>query len=176
MIEKLRQNYRLSNLLARLLFVATVTFALFWKCLPVAGVVSDIGGQTIPENLIVPSCVIASLLVAVAVHFLVPLACNLFLNVSRIHCVPAAEYVLLAFVCCSAGFLLRGLFALLAYFVPNVSNWVNGLAPFVLTLASGALFYKITAKMYFNDVTVVPYFKNFSVALIALAVVLGVIL
>ncbi len=175
MLNKLRQNYRLSNMLARVLFIVTMTFSLSWRfCaqIPVLGLyLTDID-----SSMLVPACIFSAMLVAVIAHFLVPLACNIFLTYSRIHSVPIAEYVVLAFACCSCGFLISGAFNALAYFVPSLSVWISGLVQPIVMLACLILFYFVTERLYFNDVTAATYFKSYAVLTLVIVVIAGVLL
>lgn len=167
MIAKLRSNFNLSNVLARILFVLTFVFANWQTSLSATMLVF---GQT---NLWI--ALAADLLLGVAFMFLLPVLVNFALNMVRIYSVPRAEYCLLAHAFFSLGYLILGVLNLVNLFTPVMLVWGRILFPMISSLIAAMLFYRVTAKLYFNDVTVVYYFKMFAVVYLVILFVLEVV-
>jgi hypothetical protein len=53
--------------------------------------------------------------------------------------------------------------------------WGAVIFPVVSVLASGVVFYVVTSKLYFNDATRPHYFKTLAIAVLALALLGGVL-
>ncbi len=174
MIKKLRQNYQLSNVIARLLFVATYAFFMWQNAISASSIVLEQFDMSQDHTILLS--VLTSLLLGVILQFLVPVLCNVFLNIAKIRTVPLAEYTLLAHICFSLFFFVVGLFRIVNIFTPILSVWGDIIIRFIISLACGFLFYKITQKLYFNDVTTPYYFKVFGISFLVLTVVLGVLL
>lgn len=168
MLNKLKQNYRLANVLSRVLFVAAYVFATWQRYLQASFLIIA------EQNLLV--ALLASALVGVVAQFIVPLLVKMFLNMSRIHSVPVAEYCILALLYFSAAMAASGAVCLVGWFVPVASVWLGVLAPVAATLVVGFLFFRRTSALYFNDVTAVVYAKSYFVAWVILLVIVGVIL
>lgn len=150
-MEKLRSNYRLADLLVRIIFVLTYGFAKWRES-------SILIGQLVTgtnEWLVMLFCILASIFVM----FLVPFVVNAVLNVAKLYNIPRGEYCLLVLVAMSLYYLLNGIFGLVNLFTPLMIVWIGTLAPFVSLLICAVTFYKVTASMYFNDVSRVYYFK-----------------
>ena len=168
MFSKLRQNFRMANVLCRVLFILTYVFASWQRFLQASYLV------TTEANL--PLSLLAAAIMGVIMQFIVPALVNVFINLSKIHSLPVAEYCVVVFLFLSAGMLLCGAINLFAWFFPVAAVWITSLSPIVVTLGVGFAFFKVTAKLYFNDVTTVTYAKACVVAVAVLLVVLGVLL
>ncbi len=166
MITKLRKNFNLCNVLARILFVLTFVFASWQTYL--SATVLVMGQATLWLALV------TSIVVGVALMFLLPVIANLILNWSRIFSVPRAEYCLLCHIFGTLGFLICGLLNLVNLFTPIFSVWGGVLFPFVSLLICAISFYVTTSKLYFNVATRVYYFKVCLIVFFVLVVILEV--
>lgn len=107
--------------------------------------------------------------------FLIPFLANVFLNVARIYSVPRAEYRLLVLLFFTIGFFINGLLNLINLITPIFLVWGGVLFPFIVTIGCCISFYSVTARLYFNDVTVVNYFKHYLIVAAVLALLLEVL-
>lgn len=167
MFFKLRQNFRLADLLSRILFVLTYAFTCWQRAFAATYLVMQQANIWL--------AIVSALLLGVILQFLVPVAINLFLNLARIHNVPTAEYCVVAFVHFALGFVLCGVVNLFGWFFPVASVWISTLAPVVVTAAVGMLFFKVTSRLYFNDVTTPSYAKILAAVLFVFVAVVGVL-
>ena len=167
MIEKLRRNFNLANVLVRILLVVTFVFANWQSFL--AATVLVLGYSNLLIGLI------SVFLVGVALSFIIPLVINLVLNWARIFSVPRAEFCLIGTAFFALGMLICGLFNLVHLFTPLFLVWGAVIFPFVSVTVAMLCFYKVTASLYFNDVTRVYYFKVYLIVYAILAVILGVL-
>ena len=78
-------------------------------------------------------------------------------------------------LCFTIGFFINGLLSLIHLFTPILLGWGTVLFPFLVSVGCTYAFYKVTAKMYFNDVTVVYYFKALAVVFFVASFVMGVL-
>lgn len=163
MFNKLRANYNLSNVLVRIFFVLAVVLATWQTSLGTVnymylGVSTDFLAQLNgSEKLVI--ALLSSMIMGVILMFLTPLLTGLFLNISKIYSVPRAEYCLLANLFCAIGFFISGILGLINLITPIFMLWGSIIFPFVITLGCFVAFYTVTARLYFNDVTRVHYFK-----------------
>lgn len=178
MFAKLRSNYRLSSALLKTAFVLTFIFAQWQQAMSSAAYVTSMYGLGIvfTPALQILVGVLSSALVAVVAMFLLPLLINWFLNALRNYNVPRGEYVLIVFLYFCVGNLIVGILNLINLITPVFMLWGEALFPFVVFVGCVISFYKVTAKLYFNDVTEMHYFKYLMITCFALAVVFGVIL
>lgn len=167
MIEKLRKNFNLSNVLARTFFVLAFVFANWQNALTATVLVLNS-----------PSIWLAfavSAVLGIAIMFLLPVLVNFALNLAKIYTVPRAEYCLLAHTFFAIGYIICGLLRLVNLFTPLMIVWGGVLFPFISSLIAAILFFKVTAKLYFNDVTVLNYYKVFVIAYFIIVFVLEVL-
>ena len=167
MFAKLKQNYKLCNILACVAFVLTYAFSAWQRALGVTLIV--LGNTNIWFALL------SVLIVGVLFLFLVPFLVNTYLNVSRIFSVPRAEYVLLVRAFFALGFLLVGLLNLVNLFTPLFVTWGNIVFPPLVLTVCTVIFFRITSKKYFNDVTKTYYFKSMLIAWLILLVIVEVL-
>jgi hypothetical protein len=167
MIAKIRNNYMLSNLLSKALLVCTYIFA-NWKI--VAGTLTAMLGSASWAMILFVSTNSAAITVVLA-HFLP----KLYLSLAKIHSVPHSEFSLLATLAWTAYNLLVGLLNLILLAAPTFLVWGAVIFPVVSVLASGVVFYVVTSKLYFNDATRPHYFKTLAIAVLALALLGGVL-
>ena len=154
---KLRQNYRLSKTLASILFI----FAYAFSCWQRAYAATYLVLQRADIWLAIAS----ALFLGIILQFLLPVLVNLFLGLARVHSsVPTAEYCVIAYMHFALGFVLCGIADLFGWFFPVASVWISAIVPVVVTLAVGFLFFKVTSKLYFNDVTTPSYAVAVAVA------------
>lgn len=178
MFAKLRSNYRLSSILLRIAFVLTFIFAQWQQAMASATYVTSVLGlgAVFTPAMQVAVGLLSSALAAVVAMLLLPFLVNLFLNTLRNYNIPRAEYVLLVFLYFCIGNFILGLLNLTHLFTPVLLMWGNALFPFIVFVGCVFSFYKVTAKIYFNDVTEPYYFRNLMNLCVILAVIFGVIL
>lgn len=167
MIAKLRSNFNLSNALVRILFVLTFVLANWQTCLAATLLVFERTNLWMALSM--------CLILGVAFMFLLPVLVNFALNMVRIYSVPRAEYCLLAHAFFALGNLILGLLKLVNLFTPALLVWGGVLFPLISSLIAAVLFYKVTAKLYFNDLTVVYYFKMFAIVYLVILLVMEVL-
>ena len=174
MIAKLRSNFKLANTLARALFVLTFIFA-SWQ--------DGLMGVIFAESLLRASfatykvwmAIFCEFIVGVIWMYLLPVLVNFALNTAKLYTVPRAEYCLLVHVFFALGYFIRGCLNLVHLFTPVMLVWGGVLFPFVSSVVAAILFYRVTAKLYFNDLTVVPYFRIYAIVYLLLLLVLEVL-
>lgn len=172
MINKLRANYRLSNVLVRIAFVLAFVLYSWQTSLAVATMMTgQVSGQ---YNLLM--ALLSSALLGTGIMFLVPLIANVFLNYSRFYTVPRAEYGLLTLLFFTLYFAACGLLKLINLFTPLLLVWGDVLFPVLVSLGCVIGFYAATAKLYFNNQTKPYYFRNLAIAYVILIVVAEVLL
>lgn len=167
MIEKLRRNFNLANVLVRVFVVLTFVFANWQQSLAVTVLV--IGSPNLLLGLSV------AFVVGVVLSFLLPVLINLLLNWAKIFSVPRAEYCLIGTAFAALGMLICGLLNIVNFFTPLFLVWGSVIFPFVALTVAMLCFYKITSNLYFNDLTRVYYFKLCLIVYAVLAVVVGVL-
>lgn len=173
LINKLKTDYRLSNMIVRILFVVGFVFSC-WQdlLLSTTMVASSIG---LPSGAVIPTMLLTGIIMGAVFTLIIPFLINMLLNFLRVYNVPRHEYVLIALVFFDIGFFAVGILNLVNLFTPLFVVWGSILFPLVVSLGCTIGFYKVTANMYFNDVTRQRYFKNLAIIYVALVVVLGVI-
>lgn len=167
MIEKLRHNFNLTNVLARIFLVLMFVFANWQQYLTATILV--LGHSSLALGLS------AAFIVGVILAFLLPVLINLVLNWAKIFSVPRAEYCLLGIIFTALGMFVCGLLNLVNLFTPLFIVWGSVIFPFVSLLVAMLCFYKVTSTLYFNDVTRVYYFKLCLIVFVVLAVLVGVL-
>ncbi len=167
-IEKLRTNFNLTNLLTRIMFVCTFVFAMWQKCAASALYVTGSADPWITFA--------AAILSGILVMFLFSPVVNLLLNITKIYSVPRAEYSLIAMMFAVLNYFILGVLNLVNLFTPLLLAWGAVLFPLISSLVSVILFYRTTAKLYFNDLTAVYYFKAISIVYLIGFVLFAVIL
>ena len=130
----------------------------------------------ISETYALVVAIFASLLIGVALMFIVPFIANLFLNFSRFYSVPRAEYRLLVQLFFTLYYFVCGVLSLVHLFTPIFLTWGEKLFPFVVGTGCVIWFYAVTKKLYFNDVTAWYYFRNLAIVYFVFALVFGVVL
>lgn len=168
MVNKLKANYNLSNVLVRIFYVLAVMLSTWQGMLGTVyhtyiGVSADFLAQ-LNGSLKLVIALMSSSILGVGLMFLTPFLAGLFLNFSKIYSVPRAEYSLLVNLYCAIGFFINGLLNLINLITPIFMVWGGVIFPFIITLGCFVSFYLVTAKMYFNDVTKVHYFKCLLIA------------
>ena len=178
MFSKLRNNYRLSNVLIRIAFVLAYVLYSWQDILGNVQLVLQLYGSTlnISYEYALVAAIFASIFIGVALMFIVPFVANVFLNFSRLYSVPRAEYGLLAHLFFTLYYFVCGLLSTVNLFTPLLLTWGEKLFPFVV--ATGCLigFYAVTKKLYFNDATALYYFRNLAIGYFVFAVLFGVVL
>ena len=174
MIAKLRSNFRLCKILVSVAFLLTFMFARWQSGLSAMLIVESMLGVSLGASKIWYGLA-SELLIGVIWMFLLPVLVNWFLNISRIYNLPRAEYCLLVQIFFALGYLICGCLNIVNFFTPVMLVWGSVLFPFVSSLVAAVLFYKVTAKLYFNDVTVVPYFRSFVIVYLILLIILEVL-
>ena len=174
MIAKLRSNFRLTSILVRILFLLTYIFASWQSGLMSAVIAESMLGVSLGTSKIWYA-LITELLVGVIWMFLLPPLTNWILNRAKIYSVPRSEYCLLVQAFFALGYLIFGCLSIVNFFTPVMLVWGAALFPLVSSLVSAILFYKVTAKLYFNDITVVPYFRSFVIVYTILLIFLEVL-
>ena len=172
MINKLRSNYHLSNILIRILFVLGYVLYSWQSSLSVVALM--LGQQLGQYNLLI--ALLTSALLGALLMLLVPLVCNAFLTYSRFYTVPRAEYNLLVCLFFTIYFVICGILKLINLITPLLLVWGEILFPVVVSLGCVIWFYSVTAKLYFNNQTKPYYFRSLTVTYIILIVVAEVLL
>lgn len=178
MFAKLRQNFRLSDVLIRISFVLCYVLYSWQDCLASARIVLEDYGMmaSAPDAMLISVALLTSLIIGTVLMFLVPLVVNLFLNFSKFHNVPRAEYALFAHLFITLYYLVCGLLGLINLATPLISSWGGGLFSLFVSLGCVIWFYHVTSNLYFNDVTKQYYFRNLAILYLVCAFVFGVIL
>ena len=174
MIAKLRSNFKLANILVRVLFVLTFVFAGWQTGLLSAHLAESMLGISLGSSKIWIG-LFSELLIGVIWMFLLPILVNLVLNLAKLYNIPRSEYCLLVHAFFALGYFIRGCLNLVNLFTPVMLVWGAVLFPLVSSLIATILFYRVTAKLYFNDITVVPYFRLVAIAYLLIFVVLEVL-
>ncbi len=178
MFSKLRQNYRLSNILIRIAFVLAYVLYSWQTWLASAQLVKMQFGSAmfLSDSMLVAIALTSSALVGVALMFLLPLFVNLFLNVSKFHNVPRAEFTLLVHLFFVLFYFVCGSLELFNLLTPLLINWGGRLFELLVSAGCVIWFYDVTSKLYFNDVTNPYYFRNLAIVYLACAFLFGVLL
>lgn len=173
LINKLKTDYRLSNMIVRILFVVGFVFCnwqdLLFSTTLVASTIS------LPSGAVIPIMLLTGIIMGAIFTIIIPFVINVLLNFLRVYNVPRHEYVLIAFVFFDIGFFACGILNLINLITPLFVVWGATLFPLIVSLGCTLGFYKVTANMYFNDVTRQRYFRNLAIIYVAIVIVLGVI-
>ncbi len=173
LINKLKTDYRLSNMLVRILFVVGFVFSCWQDLLLSTTMVASYMG--LPSGAVIPTMLLTGIIMGVVLTLIIPFVINMLLNFLRVYNVPRHEYVLIALMFFDIGFFAVGILNLVNLITPLFIVWGSVLFPLIVSLGCTIGFYKVTANMYFNDVTRQRYFKNLAILYVALVIVLGVI-
>lgn len=176
LFNKLRQNYKLSDVLIRIAFVLAYIFYSWQTCLESVEAVASYGTFNLTDALALATALFTSLIIGIVLMFLVPWLTGLFLNTSRFYNVPRAEYALLAHVFCTIYFAACGVLKLINLFTPLLLIWGGVLFPFVVALGCVIWFYHVTSQLYFNELTRPYYFRNVAIVYFVCAVLFEVVL
>ncbi len=178
MFNKLRQNYKLSDVLIRIAFVLAYVFYSWQTCLASVQLVKLQYGSLLhfTDTLVLFTALFTALIMGIIIMLLVPFVTRLFLNSSRFYTVPRAEYVLLAHVFCTIYFAVCGALRLINLVTPLLLGWGGVLFPFLVSLACVIWFYHVTSQLYFNDLTRPYYFRNLAIVYFVCALVFEVVL
>lgn len=172
MFSKLKSNYNLSNILIRVLFVLTYVFMRWQDYLGSAYIMdlSAITGGYISGTAKLLLALFSAAFMGTVLMFLLPLLVNIILNIARFYSIPRAEYCLLAHLYCTIGFFVCGALNLINIITPVFLVWGSVIFPFIVTVGCFISFYLATAKLYFNDVTTVHYFKHMMIVFIVIVI------
>ena len=178
MFNKLRSNYRLSNVLVRIAFVLTYVLYSWQNTLATTQTAMQMYGSmlNVSGTYMLIVAIFTSLIIGVALMFLVPLVAGIFLNFSRFYNVPRAEYSLLVHLFFTLYYLVCGALSLVHLATPLLLTWGAKLFPFITATGCVIWFYAVTKKLYFNDATAQYYFRNLAIVYFVFAVVFGVVL
>lgn len=172
LIEKFKTNFQLSNMIVRILFVVGFIFSSWQDLLISVHLVAD--GMSLPSGTIIPMMLLTGVIMGVILNLVVPFAINMALNFLRLYNVPRHEYILIAMMFFDIGFFACGILNLVNLFTPIFMTWGSVLFPLLTSCASMLGFYKVTSKLYFNEVTRQHYFRYLAIIYIVFAVVTGV--
>ena len=167
MIAKIRNNFKLANVLSKTLLVCTFVLA-SWK--DAAGALSLVFSCAPWTSTILLSLFAAGIVVVVA-HFLP----SLYLQLAKIYTVPKSEFSLFSTLAFATYYLVLALFNLIYFVAPTLIVWGSILFPTISVIGVGLCFYLVTSKLYFNDLTRPFYFASLSIIVIVLAVLGGVL-
>lgn len=151
MIEKFRKNFKLANILVKILFVCSFVLANWFSISSAVFMVMEQGNTWIA---LATGVVMGTILVLI-----LPFLINWVLNISRFRNIPRAEYVLLALAFFTFANLTFGLLNLFRLLNPLMAVWGSLAFHILTTVGFSILFYVVTSKLYFNDVTKPHYFK-----------------
>lgn len=179
MFNKLRANYNLSSVLVRIAFILSFVFCNWQSFLGVAynmNLMALFGGVLNLNGVgVLLLSLFSALLMGVILVLIIPLLTNVFLNLAKIYSVPRAEYKLLLLLFFTIGFFANGLLNLINLATPLFLSWGGVLFPFIVSVCCCVAFYRVTVKLYFNDVTAVNYFKYYAVVSAALIFLLEIL-
>ena len=173
MINKLRANYNLSKVLIRIFFVLAYVLYSWQTSLAVTTLMIE---QNISGQFNLWIALMSSMLIGVILVFIVPVVSNFFLNRSRLYTVPRAEYCLLVQLFFAIYFVICGALKLINLITPLLLVWGEILFPVLVSLGCIIWFYRVTAKLYFNDQTKPYYFRSLAITYIILVIVAEVLL
>lgn len=178
MFNRLRSNYRLSNVLVRIAFVLAYVFYNWQNTLATTQVMLSMYGTVVnlPGAYVFIITIFSSLLIGIALMFLVPFVAGFFLNFSRFYNVPRAEYSLIVHVFFTLYYFVCGALSLVHLFTPLLLTWGAKMFPFLVATGCVIWFYAVTKKLYFNDATAQYYFRNLAIVYFVVAIVFGVVL
>ena len=178
MFSKLRANYRLSNVLVRIVFVLAYVLYSWQNILATTQLLLHTYGlmANVSSTYVLVMAIFATLLIGVVLMFLVPFIANTFLNFSRFYNIPRAEYSLIAHLFFTLYYLVCGVLSLVHLFTPLLLTWGEKIFPFVTATGCIIGFYAVTKKLYFNDATAKYYFRNLAIVYFVFAFVFGVVL
>ena len=183
MINKLRQNYRLSDVLVRISFVLAYMFYSWQEYLVTAQIAmqelsAQLGYTVVVGNAaVVLTALFASMLVGAIMMAVVPLiATGIFVQMSRFYTIQRSEYGLLTNLFFTLYFVACGILRLINLFTPVLLSWGGVLFPFIVSLGCVIGFYRVTSRLYFNDVTRPVYFRNVAIVYFVCALVFEVLL
>ena len=164
-------------MLVRIAFVIAFILYSWQTTLSVATLMlGQMTGQVISGQYNLWVALLTSALLGAIVMLLVPLICNVFLNYSRFHSVPRAEFSLLALLFLAIYYAICGALKLINLFTPLLIVWGEILFPVIVSLGCIIWFYSVTAKLYFNNQTKPYYFKSLVIAYVILVVIGEVLL
>ncbi len=172
LIEKLKTNYQLSNMIVRILFVVGFTFCNWQDLLIMVNMMGASMG--LPAVATIPTVLLSGILTGLLFNLCVPFAVNSILNFSRLYNVPRHEYVLLAMLFFDIGFFACGILNLVNLFTPVFMTWGSVLFPLIVSCGCMIGFYAVTSKLYFNVVTRQLYFRSLAIAYLVTVAVVGV--
>lgn len=179
MFNKLRSNYKLSNVLVRIAFVLAYMFCNWQAGLLTTTQTCNVLSYTLGMDLTawcVPIALVSQLIVGAIIMLLVPFLTNTFINVSKFYNVPRAEYSLMAYLFFTVYMFICGALKLVNLVTPFMLIWGEILFPVIASLGVAWWFYRVTVRLYFNDVTAPYYFRNLAILYFACVIVFGVIL
>ena len=167
MFKKLANNYKLSNIVVKIFFVVAYVLCKWQENLLIVT-------AFMPQQPLV-TMIIVSVLAAILISIALPIVVSFALSALRLYNVPRAEYTLIVqfFVACT--YFVLGLLNLLNLAFPFLLGWSSTIVPLMVSLAAVIVFYKVTANLYFNDVTKVFYFKWIAILYVVIALLLGVL-
>ncbi len=172
LIEKFKTNFQLSNLIVRILFVVCFIFCSWQDLLISAQLVLGTVGMS--EKATIPVMILGGIISAVLLLLVIPFVINMLLNFLRMYNVPRSEYILIAMLFMAIGFFACGILNLVNLFTPILITWGSVIFPLIVSLGCMIGFYKVTANLYFNDVTRQHYFKYLAIVYLVVVVVMGV--
>ena len=173
LLNKLKTNYQLSNVLVRILFVLGFIFCNWQDLILVVNLVGMSMGM--PSGATIPLMLLSGTFTALLLTFVVPFAVNTTLNFMRLQNVPRYEFALIALLFFDIGFFACGLLNLVNLFTPVIMTWGSVLFPVVISAGCTIGFYAVTSKLYFNDTTRPDYFKHLAIAYLVIVTVTGVL-
>ena len=174
LINKLRANYNLANVLIRILFVLAYVLYSWQTSLSVAALM--LGQWTGVSNYSVWLSIMTSAVLGVIIMLLLPLVTNVFLHYSRFYTVPRAEYSLIAMLFFALYFAVCGALKLINLATPILLIWGEVIFPVVVSLGCVIWFYHVTSNLYFNNQTKPFYFRNLATTYAILIIVAEVLL
>lgn len=157
MLDKLRKNFGLCSVLTDVAFLVAYSFG-NWQTtyqLLQSGVLFTGFNFTKSNTTLfaIPTMLIGGVITLLLLKWL----CRILLTSCGFFSVPKREYTLIATLFAGGYHFAMGLVNLIGLFTPLASVWISTIVPFVLTAVALFAFYKVTANLYFNDVTKANY-------------------
>lgn len=156
MLEKLKNNYGLSNWLARIAYVLLYTFAMWRVSQSVLTVYGEQLGVTPTIWIALLFSLVSGIISLLITYFLT----GLILNLLRFFFLPRQEFTLLVIVFFALKNLILGVLNCFYFISPIVIAWGKLLFPILAFLTSGIFFYITANKYYLNSKTAPIFYRT----------------
>lgn len=160
MINKLRQNYKLTMTLAIAVFLIAFVFCHYFDVTSGFSFLTLLGVY-VPKNFFIV-CAVALAFAALCVGLL-RLVVFLYMRLFKIYVLPSEEAFLLLLLFVSGRNVILGLFNLLFHYLPATYVWGGAAAYTVLSVVMCALFFMSINKLYLGAKIAPKLFKEYAI-------------